>query len=143
MKRASTWLGPGPCHRRGPQVLHGVLLELGPSRLRDPGHVAAENRLEAGKVHRALVVQFPPEGVNREHHFVGLCEERLGVGDSHVPDSRQARGLHLDGPSHGPPQLGDALSVAAPEVFDGALAVGRQGCAQEADVPLEGSCLPL
>ena len=37
----------------GPQVLHGVLLDLGPGPFRDPGHVAAEDSLEAGKVHRA------------------------------------------------------------------------------------------
>ena len=73
--------------QRGPQVLHGVPLDLGPSPLRDPGHVAAENPLEARKVHRALVVQFPPDGANREHHVVGLCEERLGVGDPHVPEA--------------------------------------------------------
>ena len=127
----------------GPQVLNGVLLDLGPSLLRDPGHVASENRLEAGKVRRALVVQLPPESANREHHVVGFCEECLGVGDPHVPEARRARGLHLNGPSHGLPPLGDVLGVAAPEVFDGALAFGRQECAQVVDVLLEGSCLPL
>ena len=71
----------------GLQVLHGVLLDLGPGPLRDPGHVAAEDRLEAGEVHRVLVVQFPPEGANRKHHVVGLGEERLGVGDPHVPEA--------------------------------------------------------
>ena len=77
------------------QVLHGVLLDLGTGLLRDLGHVAAEDRLEAGEVHRAFVIQFPPEGANREHTVVGLCEERLGVGDPHVPEARPARGLYL------------------------------------------------
>ena len=40
----------------GLQVLHGVLLDLGPGPLRDPGHVAAEDLLEAGEVHRAFVI---------------------------------------------------------------------------------------
>ena len=40
----------------GRQVLHGALLDLGQGPLRDPGHVAAEDRLEAGDVHRAFVV---------------------------------------------------------------------------------------
>ena len=71
----------------GLHVLHGVLLDLCPGPVRDPGYVAAEDRLEAGKVHRALVVQFPPEGANREHHVVGLGEELLGVGDTHVPEA--------------------------------------------------------
>ena len=106
------------------------LLYVGPRPLRDPGHVAAEDRLEAGKVHRALVVHFPPEGANREHHIMGLCDERLGVGDPHVQNARRARGLQSDGPSQGLPLLGDFLGVAAREVFDGALAVGRQACAQ-------------
>ena len=123
--------------------MHGVLLDLDPGPLRDPGHVAAENRLEAGKVQRALVVQLSQEGAICERHVVGLCEERLGVGDPHVAEARLARGLHLYGPSHGLPPLGDVLSVAAPEIFDGALAVGRQECVQVADVLLEGGCLPL
>ena len=42
---------------------------------------------EAGKVHGALVVLFPPESANREHHVVDLCEERLGVGHPHVPEA--------------------------------------------------------
>ena len=105
--------------------------------------MAADNRLKAGKVHRAVVVQFPPEGANRKHQVVGLCGERLGVGDPHVPEARQAWGLHLDDPSHGLPPLSDVLRVAAPNVFDGALAVRREECAQVADVSLEGGCLPL
>ena len=125
------------------QVLHGVPLDLGPSPLRDPGHVATENHLEAGKVHWAHVVQFPPEGANREHHVVGLCEERLGVGDPHVPEARRARGLHLYGPSHCLPPPSDVLGVAAPEISGGALAVRRQECAQVAGVLLKGCCLPL
>ena len=71
----------------GLEVLHRVLLGLGPGPFRDPGHVAAEDRLEAGEVHRAFVIQFPSEGANREHHVVGLCEEHLGVGDPHVPEA--------------------------------------------------------
>ena len=126
-----------------PQVLHGVLLDLGPRFLRDAGHVAAKDGLEAGKVHWTLVVQFPPEGANREHHVVGLYEERLRVGDPQIPEARRAQGLHLDGPSHSLPTMGNVLGVAAPEVFDGALAVGRQECGQLADVLLEGGCLPL
>ena len=122
--------------QRGPQVLHGVLLDLGTGPLSDPGHVAAENRLQAEKVHRALVLQFPPEGTNREHHVEGLCEERFGVGDLHVLEARRARGLHLHGPSHGFPPLGDVLGVAAPEFFDGAFVVSCQDCAQVADVLL-------
>ena len=97
--RGSPWLAHGsPLHGDwfpnptglllgGLQVLHGVLLDLGPGPLRDPGHMAAEDRLEAGEVHRAIVIQFPPEGANREHHAVGLGEERLGVGDPHVPEA--------------------------------------------------------
>ena len=73
--------------QRGLQVLHGVLLDLGPGPLRGPGHVAAEDRLETGEVQRAFVVPFPPEGANREHHVVGLRQERLGVGDPHVPEA--------------------------------------------------------
>ena len=91
----------------------------------------------------AFVVQLPPEGANGEHHFVGLCDERLGVGDLHVPEVRRARGLHLYGLPHGYPTLGDDLRVAAAEIFNCALAVGRQECAQVADVLLEGDCLPL
>ena len=127
----------------GLQVLQGVLLDLGPGPLRDLGHVAAEDRLEAGEVHRAFVIQSPPEGTNREHHAVGLREERLGVGDPHVPEARRARGLYLYGPPHGFPPLGDVLGVAAPEIFNGPLAVSRQECAQVADVLFEGGCLPL
>ena len=105
--------------------------------------MAAEDRLEAGEVHRAFVVQFPPEGANRKHHVVNLYEECLGFGDPHIPEAQQARGLYLYGPSHGFPPLGDVLGVAPPETFDGALAVGCQECAQVADVLLEGGCLPL
>ena len=127
----------------GLQVLHGLLLDLGPGPLRDPGHVAAEDCLDAGEVQRAFVIQFPPKGANREHHVVGLCEERLGVGDPHVPVAQRARGLYLYGPPHGFPPLGDVLSVAATEIFDGALAVSRKECAQVAVVLFEGGCLPL
>ena len=74
---------------------------------------------------------------------MGLCEERLGVGDPHVPETRRARGLYLPGLSHGSPRLGDFQGAAAPEIFDGALLVGRQECAQVADVLLEGGYLPL
>ena len=49
--------------------------------------MAAEDRLEAGEVHRAFVIQFPPEGANLEHHVVGLREESLGVWDPHVPEA--------------------------------------------------------
>ena len=42
----------------GLQVLHGVLLDLCPGSLRDPGDVAAEDRLETREVHRAFVIQF-------------------------------------------------------------------------------------
>ena len=59
--------------QRGPQVLHGVLLDLGSRPLTEPGHVAAEDCPEAGKVRLALLVQVPPEAANREHHVVGLC----------------------------------------------------------------------
>ena len=71
----------------GLQVLHGVLLDLCPGSLRDPGDVAAEDRLETREVHRAFVIQFSPEGANCEHHVVGLREERLGVGNPHVPEA--------------------------------------------------------
>ena len=40
----------------GLEVLHGVLLDLGPGPVRDPGDVAAEYRLEAGEVHSAFVI---------------------------------------------------------------------------------------
>ena len=82
--------------------------------------MAAENRLEARKV-----VKLSLEGANRKHQVVGLCEERLGVGDPHVPEARRARGLQLYGPSHGLPPLGDVLGVAAEDILDGALAVAR------------------
>ena len=72
-----------------------------------------------------------------------LCEERLGVGDPHVPEARRARGLYLYGCPHVFPALGSVLGVAAPEIFDGALAVSRRECAQVADVLFEGGCLPL
>ena len=71
----------------GLQVLHRVLLDLCPGPVRYPGDMAAEDWLEAGKVHRAFVIQFPPEGANCEHHVVGLREERLDVGDPHLPDA--------------------------------------------------------
>ena len=71
----------------GLQVLHGVLLDLCPGPFKDPGDMAAEDCLEAWEVHRAFVIQFPPEGANWEHHDVGHCEERLGVGDPHVPEA--------------------------------------------------------
>ena len=71
----------------GLQVLHGVLLDLCPGPVRDPGDMAAEDCLEAWEVHQAFVIQFPREGANREHHVVGLCEERLAVGDPHVPEA--------------------------------------------------------
>ena len=71
----------------GLQVLHGVLLDLCPGPFRDLGDMAAKDRLEAWEVHRAFVIQFSPEGANCEHHVVGLREERLGVGDPHVPEA--------------------------------------------------------
>ena len=71
----------------GLQVLHGVLLDLCPGPVRDPGDMAAEDCLEASEVHRAFVIQFLQEGANCEHHVVGLREERLGVGDPHVPEA--------------------------------------------------------
>ena len=71
----------------GLQVLHGVLQDLCPGLVRDPEDMAAEDCLEAWEVHRAFVIQFPPEGANCEHHVVGLREERLGVGDPHVPEA--------------------------------------------------------
>ena len=71
----------------GLEVLHAVLLDLCPGPVRDPGDVAAEDRLEAWEAHRAFVIQFPPEGANGEHHVMGLREERLGVGDPHVPEA--------------------------------------------------------
>ena len=52
-----------------------------------PGGHGAEDCLEAWEVHRAFVIQFPPEGANCEHHVVGLREERLGVRDPHVPEA--------------------------------------------------------
>ena len=147
MKRASTWLGPGALPSALSSTDRKSCMEYcwtrAQAHFRDPGHVAAQNRLNAGTVDRALVVQFPPEGANREHHVVGLCEERLGVGDPHVPEARWAWSLHLDGIWHGLALLGDVLGVAAPEVFDGALAVGRHECAQVAVLLLEGGCLPL
>ena len=86
--------------------------------------MAAEDRLEAGEVHRALVVQLQPESADCGHHIVGFRQEPWGVGDAHIPDARRAWGLQFDGPSHGLPPLDDVLGVAAPEVSDGALAVG-------------------
>ena len=71
----------------GLQVLHGVLLDLCRGPVRDRGDMAAEDCLEASEVHRAFVIQFPPEGAKCEHHPVGLREERLGVGDPHVPEA--------------------------------------------------------
>ena len=71
----------------GLQVLHGVLQDLCPGAFRDPGDMAAEDCLEAWEGHRAFVIQFSPEGANCEHHVVGLREERLGVGDPHIPEA--------------------------------------------------------
>ena len=118
----------------GLQVSHGVLLDLDPSPFQNLGHVAAEDRLGAGEVHRALVVQLPPEGADRGHQIIGLRQERLSVGDPHVSEARRARGFHLDCPSHGLPLQDYVRSVAAPEVLDGALAVRRQDRAENADV---------
>ena len=53
-------------------VPHGVLLDLGPCPLRNQGHMAAKERLQAGEVHGALAVQLPSEGANHRHHVVGL-----------------------------------------------------------------------
>ena len=78
--------------QHGLQVLIGKLLDMSACSFHNPGHLAAEDHLEAGKVHQALVVQFPPEG---------LRQELLDVGDPHVPEAQQARGFHFDGPSHG------------------------------------------
>ena len=69
------------------QVLHGVLLDLCPEPVGDPGDMAAEDCLEAWEVQGAFVIQFPPDGANCELHLVGLREERLGVGDPHVPEA--------------------------------------------------------
>ena len=98
--------------------------------------MAAEDRLEAGELHRALVVPLLPEGASGGHHVVALRQERSGVWDPHVLEARRARSFHLDGPIHSLPPLDDVLGVAAPEVFDGALGVGSQECRQLADVPL-------
>ena len=105
MRRASTWFmtwGLAIGLVQGVlQVVHGVLLDLGPGSLRDPGDVAAEGRQEAREVHRAFVIQFPPEGANREHHVAGLCEERLGVGDP--PPYRPPPAAQTGGTAHAPP----------------------------------------
>ena len=82
-----TWVLAIGLVQGGLQVLHGVLLDLCPGPFRDPGDMAAEGCLEAWEVHRAFVIQFSQEGANCEHHVVGLCEERLGVGDPHVPEA--------------------------------------------------------
>ena len=90
MKRASTWLGSGALPSalsKADVVLHGVLLDLCPGPFRDPGDMAAEDCLEAWEVQPAFVIQFSQEGANCEHHVVGLREERLGVGDPHVPEA--------------------------------------------------------
>ena len=71
----------------GLQVLHGVLLDLCPGPVRDPGGMASEDRLESWEVHHVFVIQFSPEGANCGHHVVGLREERLGVGDPDVPEA--------------------------------------------------------
>ena len=95
--------------------------------------MAAEDRLEAGEVQRALVIQLPPEGANSGRHVVGFGQERLHVGDWNVPETRQARCFDFNGISEGLYLLDDVLGVAAPEVSDGALAVGSQECAQQPD----------
>ena len=46
-------LANGPVQGRL-HILHGVLLDLGPGPFRDPGHVAAEVCLEAGRSTRCL-----------------------------------------------------------------------------------------
>ena len=69
------------------QVSNGVLLDLGPRPLRDVGNVVAEDRLEAGEVHWKLAVQLLPEGPDRGHHVMGLCQERAGVRNEQVPEA--------------------------------------------------------
>ena len=98
--------------------------------------MAPEDRLEAGEVHRGLVAQLLPGGAYRGHHVVALHQELLGVGDPLLSDVRQARGRSFDGSSDDLPPLQDILGVAAPEVFDDPLLVGRQERAQLADVLL-------
>ena len=56
----------------------------------------------------------------------------LGTRTFQRPDGAGAPCLY--GPPHGFPPLGDVLGVAAPEIFDGSLAVSRQERAQSADV---------
>ena len=56
LQMVGTWGHAIGLVQRGLQVLHAVLLDLGPGPLRDPGQPAAEDRLEAGEVHIVSVV---------------------------------------------------------------------------------------
>ena len=67
----------------------------------------------------------------------------LGTRTFQRPDRPGASTSIVYGPSHGFSPLGDVLGVTAPEIFDGAVAVSRQECAQVADVLFEGGCLPF
>ena len=108
----------------GRQVLHGVLLDPGPRSLPDLGRVAAQDSQEVSEILQALDVKLLQEGADCGHHFVGLLQGRLGVGD-HVPKAPQDRGLHFDDLSEGVPSLDFILSVAAPVLLDGVLQSAR------------------
>ena len=73
-----------------PAGLAWSTVEPGPTPPRDLRQVAAEVCLVAGEVVQALVVQLLPEGVDSVHYIMGLRQERLGIGDPHVPQARRA-----------------------------------------------------
>ena len=146
MKRASTWLGPGALpsalSRAGLQVLHGVLLDLCPGSLRDPGDVAAEDRLETregppGVCHTVLArrreLRTSTSWASVRSVWV------LGTRTFQRPDGPGASTSMA--PRTAFHRWGDVGGVAAPEFLDGALAVCRQEGAEAGECPPRGRLL--
>ena len=83
---------------------------------------------------RPMLPQGPRAHVGRG--LPGSWGGPTGVGDPHLPETRGARGFHLDCSSQNFPLLEDVLGLGAQEVFHGALAVSHQERALLADVLL-------
>ena len=96
--------------------------------------MATEDNLQAAAVEEALAVQVLLECADRCNHVVGPHQEHFSVGDPNIPQARRARGLYLDGPRDSLRPLDYVLGVAAPEVLDGTFVVGREECAEVAEV---------
>ena len=67
----------------------------------------------------------------------------MGVRHRHILQTRRAQGLYLDGSPNDLPSLDYVLLVAAPEILDGAFAVGSKEGPDVVDVLFQGGRLPL